>query len=146
MYGYFRGLKTIDMKKLFGFSLFVILSGLITSCYKDNLTELSPAAGLVDKSGNTTCDTAGIMLYSANVVPVLTTYCGTNNLCHGPHNGSGFDLSAYAGVKAVIKSGQMMSAISWSGSATRMPLGGSKIPACSITKIRKWIDAGTINN
>jgi len=144
MCGYFRELKITNMKKILFFLSFVIFLSVVSSCYKDNLAELT--APINNLPGGTACDTLGVMLYTANVVPVLQANCGTNNLCHGPHNGSDFDLSTYTSVRAVVKSGQMMSCISWTGSATRMPLGGKQLTICNITKIQKWINAGTLNN
>lgn len=112
------------------------------SCYNDNLSELTPSSGI---SGGS-CDTTGVMTYSSHVVPVLQANCGINNGCHSSRNTSGYDLSNYTGVKAVVASGKLISSITWTGSASRMPENGSKMNDCNILKIQKWIDDGARNN
>jgi hypothetical protein len=131
----------MNKKVLFFFLLLGVISALV-SCYNDNLSELTPSTGV---SGGS-CDTTGVVTYSNQIVAVLKTNCGINNSCHSSRNTSGYDLSSYEGVKAVVISGKLISSITWSGSATRMPENGSKMNACNITKIQKWIDDGANNN
>jgi len=121
--------------------VFVLGVLFFTGCYYDNFTELHPSLA----SGQ--CDTSKVMSYSGDVVPILNNSCGTNNACHSASNTSGYDLTTYAGVKAVVQSYQLYSSITFDGSVPSMPLGSSSpIAKCSITKIKKWIDAGYPNN
>jgi hypothetical protein len=118
----------------------VVFGGL--SCYNDNLSELTPSSGV----SNGSCDTTGVITYSNQVVAILNTHCGINNSCHSSRNTSGYDLSSYSGVKAVIASGKLVSSITWTGSSSRMPENGPQMNSCNIIRIRKWIDEGALNN
>lgn len=72
------------------------------------------------------------------------------NNCTGCHNpaslGGGIDLSTYTTVKASVTSGRLWGTINWTAGFSAMPKGGNKMPACQITQIKKWIDAGALNN
>ncbi len=131
------------MKKLL---VFVLLFGGVlytSSCYKDNLSQLTPASGVTTP----TCDTAGTISYSAQVVPILQNNCGTNNSCHSTGNSnSGYDLSTYAGVNGQAANGNLVNAISWTGNVPQMPQGGLQMGACNIATIKKWVDQGHLNN
>ncbi|MEI8279768.1 MAG: hypothetical protein WCG87_08375 [Bacteroidota bacterium] len=130
------------MKKLIK-PLFIFGSALaMSSCYSDNLAELTPSNGL----GALTCDTTGTISYMSQIVPILQNNCGVNNSCHSSSNTSSYDLSTYTGVHNVVRSGQLLSSITWSGSPSNMPKNGSKMSDCNITKIQKWITAGALNN
>jgi hypothetical protein len=124
--------------------LFLILAtiGLMVSCYNDNLAELDPSSSV--KGGS--CDTTGIMSYANHIAPLLRTNCGTSNSCHNSNNTSGFNLSTYAGVYSTVANGKLISSITWTGSATRMPEATSKMNDCKIATIQKWIDAGALDN
>lgn len=138
------------MRKLFALSLCIITLSLVTSCYKDNLAEMTIGTSLTATSGgtlgNNTCNLTNSILFATDVAPILQTNCGTNNSCHGSRNSSGVNLSSYAGVKSAVGSGRLMNSINWAGGASRMPQGGYKLNDCSISKIQKWIDAGALNN
>lgn len=119
---------------------------LMASCYNDNLSEMVPASGVKGGTGAGTCDTAGVMSYTNHVLPVLQTNCGINNSCHGSNNSSGYNLSTYSGVRSVALSGKLVSSITWTGSASHMPQNAPKMSDCNITKIQKWVNAGSLNN
>lgn len=130
------------MKKLITPLIILLCSVGISSCYSDNLAELTPASGL----SILTCDTTGTISYMSQILPVLQNNCGINNSCHSSNNTSGYDLSTYTGVHNVVRSGMLLSSITWSGSPSNMPKNGSKMSDCNITKIQKWISAGALNN
>lgn len=130
------------MKKSILFFLILSIITVLVSCYNDNLSEMTPSSGVAGGS----CDTTGVMTYSAHVSVVLKTNCGTSNSCHSIRNTSGYDLSSYQGVKAVAASGKLISSITWTGSATRMPESGPKMSECNILKIQKWVDQGALDN
>ena len=140
------------MKKLIAILIFAIFLGFVSSCYKDNLAEMTAGSNLTGTvgtgsgTGTGTCDLTGTMLFSTHVVPILQTNCGTNNSCHGSRNSSGINLSTYTGVKSAVSSGRLMASINWTGGASRMPQGGSKLSTCNISRIQKWIDAAALNN
>ncbi|HEY9009004.1 hypothetical protein [Ohtaekwangia sp.] len=128
--------------KVIFLSIFWAMFALLMACYNDNLSEMTPSSGVTEA----TCDTAGVITYSTQVSVVLRTNCGTSNSCHGHSNTSGYDLSTYTGVKAVAANGKLISSITWTGSATRMPNNGPKMNSCNIIKIQKWVDDGALNN
>ena len=130
------------MKKMHAFILLLVVVGIASSCYNDNLSELTPSSGV---SGGS-CDTTGVMTYASHVRPILDTNCGTGNSCHGRNNTSGYDLSTYAGVHSVAVNGKLNSSITWTGQSVRMPENGSKMNSCNIIKIQKWINAGESDN
>jgi hypothetical protein len=123
------------------FSLVFLITSL-TGCYYDRYDELHPV--ISSASG---CDTTKTMSFSTDIVPILNTNCGTNNSCHSSANTSGIDLSAYSGVNDVALDGRLVSSVVWDGNASQMPQGSStQISVCDQTKIKKWVNAGALNN
>ena len=122
------------MKKI---SLILIcFSGLITGCYYDKEELLNP--------GNGTCDTNAVT-YNGTVVPLLQS-----SGCLGCHSGGApsgnISLANYTSVKAAAQNGKLYGAINHSPGFSPMPQGGNKLSTCNISKIKAWIDAGSINN
>ncbi|MDE3212821.1 MAG: hypothetical protein KGM98_06270 [Bacteroidota bacterium] len=98
--------------------------------------------GALNNQCNSGCDTT-VFTYSGAVSVIMSTYCVG---CHNPNSlGGGIDLSTYSGV-ASAASGRLMGAINQLSGYYAMPLGGNKLPACQITQIQKWINAGMLNN
>jgi cytochrome c5 len=118
---------------LLGIALF-LLSLLTNSCYNDKEEILYPQS---------VCDTANIT-YSRSVVPVLSANCTS---CHGGNTPSaGISLDNYNGIKTVADNGKLLGAVSHTAGFSPMPKNGAKMSSCNITKIKKWIDAGALNN
>lgn len=121
------------MKKVL---IILFVTAILTSCYYDNEVLLNP--------GNGTCDTNGVT-YNGTVVTLLQT-----SGCIGCHSGAApsgnISLATYANVKAVAQNGKLYGAINHSPGFSPMPQGGSKLSNCNISKIKAWIDAGSINN
>ncbi len=131
------------MKKSLTIFVFAIALLMLNSCYYDNFKELHPESALSGASG---CDTAGVISYSAQIVPVLNRSCNTQ--CHGGSGGGGGrELTNYSLVLEEAASGRLVSSIIWDGNAQQMPQGAtSKIPDCDIAKIKKWVAASAPNN
>ncbi|MDB5222346.1 MAG: hypothetical protein JWN83_1013 [Chitinophagaceae bacterium] len=92
----------------------------------------------------TTCDTA-IVTYSGTIKPILTAHC---TVCHsGPNapNGNGILLDDYVFVKRQVPQ-PLLDAINHTGNVTPMPKDATKLDACSIAKITKWIAEGAKSN
>lgn len=105
-----------------------------TGCYYDKEEVLYPQS---------VCDTA-MVTYSRSVVPILSANCIS---CHGGNTPSaGIKLDAYADVKIQAGNGRLWGAISHAGGFSPMPKNAAKMSTCNLTKIKKWIDAGAINN
>lgn len=125
------------MKSFFVF-LFISLSCsvLISSCYYDKEQTLY---------GTGVCnDTIANVSYSQHVVPVLQQFCYS---CHGSNFPSGnIMMGNYATDKAIAANGSLYGSISHTSGYTAMPQGGAKLGSCQIARIKKWIDAGSLNN
>lgn len=89
------------------------------------------------------CDTTNFR-FSTAIKPIM------DNKCVGCHNaaslGGNVDLSSYAAIKTSAISGKLYGSIVWTAGISAMPKGGVKIPDCEIKQIKKWIDAGMLNN
>lgn len=108
--------------------------GSLNSCYYDKSDLLYP---------DTACDTAAVK-YSTSVLPVLSSSCIS---CHGGNTPSaGISLDTYTGVKQQVDNGRLWGAVSHSPNYSPMPKNSNKLNACSLAKIKKWIDAGAPNN
>ncbi len=113
-----------------------------SSCYYDNLEELHPNL-------DGPCDTTGTIGYTADVLPILQSYCGINNDCHNadPNNQSSISLATYDGVRGnansivrSIKHDPSIAATRW------MPSGEGMLNQCNIMKIEAWVNRGRLNN
>jgi cytochrome c553 len=91
----------------------------------------------------TTCDSTQFK-YAANISPLISTNCLG---CHaGTSPSGGVNLSAYIAVKQQATSGRLVGAVSHSPGYSAMPSGASKLSECQIAQIRKWVNAGALNN
>lgn len=82
--------------------------------------------------------------YSTNVSVIIGTYCVG---CHSGSAPSGaINLSNYNGVRNVAISGRLVGAVSHAPGYSAMPKNASKLSACQIAQITKWVNAGAPNN
>jgi hypothetical protein len=89
------------------------------------------------------CDTTTFN-YAADVAPILSNFC---NGCHSGNSPSdGINTSSWASLQAIVNDGRLLGSIQHASGFSPMPEGSAKMPACNITKIRKWIQAGALNN
>lgn len=89
------------------------------------------------------CDTTDYK-FSTAIKPLLQNKCQG---CHNPASlGGGIDLSTYNSIKATAINGKLYGSVNWSPGYIPMPQSGLKIPDCEIKQIKKWIDAGMLNN
>lgn len=94
-------------------------------------------------SCGTACDTT-LFKYAANIKPLLETYCTG---CHSGSTPSGnIDLTIYPAVRALGLNGRLYGAITHSAGYSPMPKNAAKLNECQITQVRKWIQAGALNN
>lgn len=88
------------------------------------------------------CNTVNVS-YSNYVKPALASCTA----CHKTGNvGGGINLDSYAGMKSAADSGRLYGSLAWTNGYKNMPQGGSKLPDCTIAKIKSWIDAGSPQN
>ena len=121
----------------------------MSSCYYDNFKELRPQGAIPQP-----CDSVGVISYSLQIAPIMAASCTQN--CHNPTASSGSrDLTDYAQVSdAALNNGvnpgdggPLYGTMSWDPNyGNDMPKNGSKVSECDLAKIRKWAQAGALNN
>ncbi len=110
---------------------------LFNACYYDKADLLYP-----NTSAN--CDTATVISYSKKIVPLLQQQCYG---CHtGAMPGGGIIMGTYAADYAIAIKGSLYGSVAHTGSYSPMPKGASKLSACNLLLIKRWIDAGSLNN
>ncbi|HRG59085.1 MAG TPA: hypothetical protein PK323_09020 [Bacteroidia bacterium] len=124
--------------------LFAGISFSLSACYYDSLEELHPAPIIipgVNDSTSTGCDTTKVITYTNDIEPIFSNNCKN---CHtGTGASGGIDLSTYDGSKAAAN--LLVDAVTWGDGIKNMPQGSpSKINECSIGKIKKWVESGTL--
>ncbi len=113
----------------------LIVSVSITGCYYDVSEELYPTADA--------CDTSSVT-YSADIQVMLQQNCLS---CHAQSvNQGNVILEGYAQVKAFADNGRLLGSISHASGYAAMPQGGVQLPACTINKVRAWINHGAPEN
>lgn len=89
------------------------------------------------------CDSS-VFTYNGAVRNIIT------NKCQGCHSGTtasgGVDLSSYTSVKTYATNGRLWGSVNHSAGFSPMPKNAAKLSNCELTQIRKWIDAGALNN
>ena len=121
------------MKKI---ALAAVTGFLIFSCSKENEEQLA-------ENNPTSCESTN-MTYTANIKPILQSFCFG---CHGnglSQNGINFDT--YAGVKTVADNGKLVGAISHAPGFVAMPQSAAQLSECNINKIKNWVSTGALNN
>lgn len=92
------------------------------------------------------CDTTHFT-YAASIAPMLNSYCYS---CHATasaaSSGGGIVLETYSGVLTQALNGKLLGDLQHASGNNAMPLGGSQLSDCKITQVRKWIQAGALNN
>lgn len=126
------------MKKGILFLLTLMIIFLLSACYYDSIEYLFPEE-------NNQCDTTSFS-YSTDVKPILQNNCYS---CHSNSSsslGGGIKLEDHADVTVQASNGRLMGTITHSDGFVQMPQGAPKLEDCKITIIRKWIEAGMLNN
>lgn len=127
--------KTALKLLLFGLSCFVLFD----SCTKNKEEDI------VTKT--ITCDSSKTISYVKDVQPLLNNNCGAQAGCHSNGSASGgVKLENWQGTAEVAQSGLLMKAIKHEAGVSAMPKGGTKLDACYIAIIAKWVRNGSLNN
>ena len=115
----------------------VLLMISVSSCYYDNEQYLYGVT-------QTCTDTTTNISYAQKLVPIF------NQSCYGCHTGSfpsgGILMGTYAADKALAVNGKLYGSISHASGFSAMPKGSAKLSACSVSAVKKWVDAGSPNN
>jgi cytochrome c553 len=125
--------KLVTTMKVLFFALLMLVMA-ATGCYYDKEEVLYPA---------TACDTTNIT-FSRSVVPLLSAHCTG---CHGGSTPSAaIRLDTYSGVRQQADNGRLLGSVNHTAGFSPMPKGATKLSACNITKLTKWVAAGAPNN
>lgn len=98
------------------------------------------------------CDSSGIISYATTIAPIINANCGTSSAnsgsCHGTTPGPRAPVfTTWAVVNTYCLNGQILNDITHSvNEINPMPLGKPQMSDCNIGLIRKWINAGSLNN
>ena len=116
----------------------IAVSGIVfylSGCAKESADRLAV--------GSDACDTTGVS-YSTQIVSILQDNCYT---CHtGTNSFSGIDLTTYADLKVHVDNGDLVSAVTHTGSVTPMPYQLPMLPSCEVNTIVAWVHQGALNN
>ena len=125
------------MKKII--FLVVLSAAAISGCYKDNVDELYPGAGLF-----TPCDTTSTMSYSTHIKPIMENYCYS---CHSGNNpSSGFNIDTHAALQHyALTNNELIGRLENLGTWNQMPQNFSLDP-CQLRQFELWVAAGAPNN
>lgn len=95
--------------------------------------------------GNGSCAAAsGSVSYSGQVVPIFQQACYS---CHsGASPSGGILMGTYGSDKIIGQNGKLYGSIDHASGYSPMPDGAPKLSACQLAVIKKWIDAGMLNN
>ena len=109
----------------------------LNSCYYDKESQLYPFSS--------TCDTLNVT-YSTTIRTIIQ-----NSGCLGCHtspaaSGGNIVLDNYTDLKAVALNGKLYGAISHSPGFSPMPQSGGMLTNCDLSKVKKWITNGVLNN
>lgn len=88
------------------------------------------------------CDTVNVT-YQKSVWPIVQTNClgcHNNSLANG-----GYNFSNYDGLKSAVNKGRLLGSINYQTGFVGMPQ-GSRLNPCQVATIRKWVQAGALNN
>lgn len=148
--GIMRGVTAGNAKQS---SVYTECAGLFASMPPKNSTQLTReelstikvwinAGALNSTCGSSSCDT-NVYTYSGVVAGIMKTNC------EGCHNGSsasgGVDLSSYTLVKNAVSNTNFTKCIKYTSGVSAMPP-SYQLDNCDLTRIEKWIAAGTPNN
>jgi hypothetical protein len=127
-------------KSLFLFTVILLLSiAFFNSCTKNNTEDIAVKSS--------TCDSSKTISYKNDVQPLLNNNCGAQAGCHSNGSASGgVKLESWQGTNEVAITGLLMKAIKHESGVSSMPKGGSKLDACYIAIISKWVRNGSLNN
>jgi len=104
------------------------------------------AGALNDTNCTASCDTTKFT-FAASIAPMLKTNCyGCHASSVAASSGDGIILDTYTSVQIQALNGNLFGDLSHAAGHNFMPQGGSELPACQLTQIKKWIDAGALNN
>lgn len=133
-------MRYVNMKQYLLFGLAV----LFLSCLNDKNLPVQPTESgiLTDTTTkeipatNLTCDTVSIS-FDKSVWPIIQANCVS---CHASTNASaGVDLSTYAKINTYVQNGKLYGSITHASGYKPMPSATTKLSACDVAIIRKWI-------
>jgi hypothetical protein len=115
----------------------------LTTVQKNLIARWIREGALNTTNCNTTCDSNSFK-FSANIQPLLENHCTG---CHsGPNPPNAVNLTTYDGVRFVAAGGLLYGVVAHLPGYDPMPKGSGQLSVCEIAQIRKWVQAGMLNN
>jgi hypothetical protein len=127
--------KTPSMKNMIRLTaIFLVMCFALPGCYYDKESELYPY---------TECGDTTNVTYAKSIAPIMVAHC---NVCHSTGIASGSVITdTHDGLYIVAGNGTLWTSVNWTGDP--MPKGSlDTLSVCDRTKIKKWIDAGALDN
>lgn len=115
----------------------VMIAGFLglNGCYYDDEDNLYPQIG--------GCDTTNVT-YSATISTIMSSNC---NSCHsGSAAQAGIKTDNYTDLKTIADNGKLWGAVNHETGFSPMPKDRPQLSDCDLSKIRIWIDNGSLNN
>jgi len=113
----------------------LISAATISGCYYDHEETLYPESK---------CTVPATSTFSGDVLLLLNRNC---NSCHGGVSPSAnINLTTHTEVMKYVNNGSLMGSINHASGYSAMPKNSTKMSACEIETIQKWIDAGALSN
>lgn len=98
------------------------------------------------KETPTTYDCSGYTpTYTADVKPLMDTYCSRSGCHNSTSKEAGKDLSSYAGTKSAAGSSSFLGSMQHLSGYEAMPQGGSKLTDAQLRTIGCWVQNGMPN-
>ncbi len=114
----------------------------LTTAQRDSIAKWINQGAKNTTHCNCSCDTTKFT-FAASIKPLMDSYCVG---CHNPASAGGnILLTTYAGVQTVALNNKLMGSITHAVGFSPMPKGG-KLSQCQITQVKKWVNAGALNN
>lgn len=122
-------------RKMIRLVILICFALMINSCYYDVEEVLYPTGGCVTDN----------VTYKNDISKIVSNSCLVG--CHSSQvKIAGIELETYTALKQYVDLGNFLGSIKHESGFSAMPKGRSKLDACSISKIEKWINSGAQNN
>lgn len=120
-------------------TLAILLTSIIgvESCTYDNEEDLF---GNINQN----CDTSNVS-FANDILPIMNASCNITGCHDSQTQAAGLDLTGHAGTSGAGGNGTLVGRIKGIG-GNLMPLGGTALPDCDISKIETWVADGAPNN
>ena len=121
-----------------------VVALLLSGCtYRNAEAELPAPSPPGGPNSPPACDTTAVS-YSRTLEPLLAQSCvGCHNAARPAAD---LNLQSFAQVQASARNGDLVGVIGHLPGYSPMPKNGPQLSACELTKLKKWVREGALNN